>query len=96
MTRLGAWRQIVSAVFRATPVAWRGKSRVAEWLLRTRGDVSETVVLTRWGELAVPSLSESIGFLLVDGVYEPESVLFLETSSQAGRFALWTSATSVS
>ncbi len=85
MTQLSPWRRLVSSVLRATPVAWRGKGRVAEWLLRTRGEAAETVVRTKWGELGVPSLSESIGFfLLVDGVYEPESVHFLEQTLRPG------------
>lgn len=85
MTQLGAWRRLVSSVFRATPVAWRGKCRVAEWLLRIRGEASATLVHTRWGELGLPSLSESIGFfLLVDGVYEPDSVRFLERHLKPG------------
>lgn len=85
MTQLSPWRRFVSAAFRATPVAWRGKARLAGWLLGTRGQVATTVLPTQWGVLSVPSIREAIAyFLMIDGVYEPESVRFLEQVLQPG------------
>lgn len=85
MNQLGVWPALVSSVFRAIPAGWRGKARLARWALGRSQRQDDVLLPTRWGELVIPSLQEPIGFhLLIDGVYEPECVRFLEQHLQPG------------
>ena len=66
-------------ILRLCPVGTPGKSRLGHWLLRNTLHGRDVTVRTQRDErLLVPSLAEPIGFhLLVDGVYEPETMAFV-------------------
>jgi FkbM family methyltransferase len=66
-------------LLRLCPVGTPGKSRLGHWLLRSVLHGRDVTVRTQRGEsFLMPSLAEPIGFhLLVDGVYEPETMAFV-------------------
>ena len=73
-------------LLRLCPVGTPGKSRLGHWLLRSALHERDVMMQTQRDEsFLVPSLAEPIGFhLLVDGVYEPETLAFVLHSLTSG------------
>jgi FkbM family methyltransferase len=76
----------LTPLLRRIPATLPGKARFARLALGRSLDDTDVTVTTRDGlALRVPSLRESIGFhLLIDGVYEPETMSCLEQQLPRG------------
>lgn len=73
-------------LLRGLPAAFRGKARIARWWFgSSRTSVSVRIPHASGVVLEVPSLHDSIGWhLLIDGVYEPAELSFMQRHMSSG------------
>jgi hypothetical protein len=77
---------LLPRLFRALPVGFRGKAKIARLLLGSFLDsTGQLIITTNSGQYFVPSLKEPIGFhLLTDGIYEKTVLDFILDNVTSG------------
>lgn len=73
-------------ILRLIPPGTRGKNRLAQALVRRRSRLQQMVVRDRFGNLmSIPNAVEPVGaYLWMDGVYEPDTLQFIQSNLDAG------------
>ena len=86
MTDNSRYLSAVGQAFRALPVAFRGKARIARLALGRHMQARDLRVVTRDGfRVTVPCVADSIGFhLFTDGVYEPAELTWMSSQLAEG------------